>query len=341
MKGRGVNATGRSKAEPFVRLPIWMLKSEAWRTLTPNAVKLLIDLWSRHNGQNNGEIAYAVRDAEGIGLAKSPAARAFEELVERGFLKVRRASTFDQKNMARTWELTAEPVGGKLATKDFMRSASPQRDTNGKMKSKSQSPQRDTQSPQEDTERPNLRNEGSIVPPEGLSGPNSPPSQSPQRDTSNIPGSVEPAAVRGDGVGPRQPEPATRTDAAEPRHVGGHVDLIVERLAASSSSLPPFGSPLSSPPANPHDKQYCYPPAADCERLATSVSNPETLDGATFAHWLSDLLDAGIDIEALGTASGLGTGGIRNIATGKARGTRPSQKRIVGAVMAVIGRRAA
>lgn len=147
--------------------------------------------------------------------------------------------------------------------------------------------------------------------------------------------------MRGDGVGPRQPEPATRTDAAEPTHVGGHVDLIVDRLAASSSSLSTFGSRPSSSLTSPQDKQYCYPPAADCERLATSISNPETLDGATFAHWLSDLLDAGIDIEALGTASGLGTGGIRNIATGKARGTRPSQKRIVGAVMAVIGRRAA
>jgi len=148
--------------------------------------------------------------------------------------------------------------------------------------------------------------------------------------------------VRGDGVGPRQPEPATRTDAAEPARVGDHVDLIIERLtASSSSSLPPFGSPLSSPPANPHDKQHCYPPAADCERLATSVAKPETLDGATFARWLSDLLRAGIDIEALGVASGFGASGILGIAAGKARVTRPNQRRIVGAVMAVIGRRAA
>lgn len=170
MRGRGVNNTGRSKAEPFVRLPIWMLRSEAWRTLSPNAVKLLIDLWSRHNGQNNGEIAYAVRDAEGIGLAKSPAARAFEELVERGFLKVRRASTFTLKTKeARTWELSAEPVGGKATTKDFMRwsAQSPQRDRDGGEKSRTQSPQRDAQSPSGTVRRQTFETKGN---------------QSPQRD---------------------------------------------------------------------------------------------------------------------------------------------------------------
>lgn len=65
------------------------------------------------------------------------------------------------------------------------------------------------------------------------------------------------------------------------------------------------------------------------------------MDGATFARWLSSLLEAGIDIEALGTASGFGAGGIRGLAAGKARVTRLSQRRIVDAVMDVIGRKAA
>ena len=50
----------RGNAERFVMLPHWMLKCPAWRTLSPNAKAVLLHLWERHNGTNNGEITYGV-----------------------------------------------------------------------------------------------------------------------------------------------------------------------------------------------------------------------------------------------------------------------------------------
>ena len=105
----------------------------AWLTLSGNATKLLLAVWRRHNGTNNGEIAFAVRESEPIGLTKDQASRAFKELVARGFLKMHRDSAFTvKKREARTWELTAECCGGKPASKDFMKwSDTPETKANG------------------------------------------------------------------------------------------------------------------------------------------------------------------------------------------------------------------
>lgn len=149
-RGFRVDATGRSAGggERFILLPHFMLNCPAWKTLSPNAKALLLDVWTRHNGMNNGEIGYSVREAEEIGLSKDQAGRAFKELVERGFLKVRRSSAFTLRTKeARTWELTGERFGDNPATKDFMwwGARSPQRDREATRKNKTQSHQRDRQ----------------------------------------------------------------------------------------------------------------------------------------------------------------------------------------------------
>ena len=337
MRGRGVNATGRSKAEPFVRLPIWMLKSAAWRTLSPSAFKLLVHLWSRHNGQNNGEIAYAVRDAAEIGLGKSAASDALAELVDRGFLKIRRAATFKLKTKeARTWELTAEPVNGQPASRDFMRwvhsDGRPKR-SEIRRKNRTQSGVPDTQSGVPDREAPNLRIEGLSVRCAGPSTLKSTLPQSGTPDTSNIPGCVEPAAVRGDGVGPRQPEPATRTDAAEPTHIGGRVDQVIDRLDRLSSS--------SADPSSP-GKQYCYPPARDCERIATTPMRPEKMGQREFAHWLrTERTAAGITLEELSNVTPYDSASLADFEDGGSNPGRVGQRAIVAALRGLMGEQAA
>ena len=143
-------------AERFVLLTHYMLKSRAWRTLSPNAKALLIDVWQRHNGINNGDINYAVREAEDIGLSKDQASRAFTELIQRGFLKVARNSAFTLKTKeARTWTLTGEELAGRAATKDFMHwlpdaERSLQRGCDVRHESKTRSHQRDPQSHRRD-----------------------------------------------------------------------------------------------------------------------------------------------------------------------------------------------
>jgi hypothetical protein len=132
-------------AARFIALPHYMLRSAAWKTLPANAVKVLLHIWERHNGINNGEISYSVREAEEIGLSKDQAARALEECISRGFLAITRDSAFSVKTKAaRLWRLTAEPFRGERATKEFMRWSEQTHDrTSATVKSKTQSHQRD------------------------------------------------------------------------------------------------------------------------------------------------------------------------------------------------------
>jgi hypothetical protein len=107
----------------FVKLQHYLLKSRAWRSMPAGAKALLIEVWARHNGSNNGEISFACSEAPKliVGMCARSAARYFDILIDRGFLAVVRESSFDRKKIARTWRLTGEPAGGEPATKDFMR----------------------------------------------------------------------------------------------------------------------------------------------------------------------------------------------------------------------------
>jgi hypothetical protein len=104
----------------YVGLPHYLLDSPAYRSLPGDAIKLLIDIWKRHNGVNNGEISYGLREAAAIGITKSPAGRMLDILTKRGFLAVVRDAGFnvgDRKT--RTWRLTAVPHAGQQGTKEL------------------------------------------------------------------------------------------------------------------------------------------------------------------------------------------------------------------------------
>jgi hypothetical protein len=186
------------KGERYVLLPHWMLKSPAWRTMSPNAKAVLLHLWERHNGVNNGGITYAVREGEDIGLSKDQTSRALAELIGRGFLKIARNSAFTLKTKeAREWTLTAEPVVGRAATKDFMfwpSAISDQHDIPSHKcdrppvgKSKSRSHQRDARSHQSDHDGKDATKLPISVAPLRPADPEFVPARSRQRDTSSLP----------------------------------------------------------------------------------------------------------------------------------------------------------
>jgi hypothetical protein len=163
----------------FVALHHWLLRSAAWQALSPNAKAVLLHIWLRHNGSNNGTICYAVREAAEIGLSRSTTARALAELTELGFLRVTRQSSFTLKTKeAREWALTAEPIDGRPPTKDFMRSPS---------KTKTQSHQRKEQSHPRDRSTKKVHETGVSVSPARPSIPLMTAPRSHQRDTSNLP----------------------------------------------------------------------------------------------------------------------------------------------------------
>jgi hypothetical protein len=123
-KRRRVNAKGRSEGvDRFVMLPHYLLKSAAWRSLKPVERGLYVEVAQRFNGSNNGKIGLGQREA-GMALHVRPqtAGRAFDRLVETGFLRMTRDSAFNMKNrLAREWAMTDWDIGDVHAPRDFMR----------------------------------------------------------------------------------------------------------------------------------------------------------------------------------------------------------------------------
>jgi hypothetical protein len=119
------NAKGRSTSERYVRLPHWMLNSPAWRSLSPIARCVLIELLSIYNGSNNGFIAMSARTAaERVGCVKDTAARAFRELQDKGFIEVSIVGAFHRKTPHATeYRLALYPCHrtNMLAANTFMK----------------------------------------------------------------------------------------------------------------------------------------------------------------------------------------------------------------------------
>lgn len=122
-----VNPTGRNQTSRFVRLDYSLLTSNAYRSLSPNARALLVEVAMLYNGDNNGSLYMGVRDAaHRMGVVDLTAAsRAFDDLKALGFLQMTKDSHFAVKagesSRARCWRLTWWPgPGRRIATWDFL-----------------------------------------------------------------------------------------------------------------------------------------------------------------------------------------------------------------------------
>lgn len=132
-KRRRHNATGRTTGESrFVQIPYWVLETDAARRLSGTATKVLLYLLKRHNGANNGRIAFGARSGcfrhepgskelidASIEIGPSATSAALYELKRAGFIRCTKDSTFDQKRTTREWRLTWLPVGTTPETKEF------------------------------------------------------------------------------------------------------------------------------------------------------------------------------------------------------------------------------
>jgi hypothetical protein len=123
-RGRRTDGKGRSIGQTrFVKLDHWLLKTPAWRSLSPASRALYVEIAQRYNGSNNGEISMAVREAAHlIHVAKDTAAKSFRELEEKGFIKRKICGSFNWKlRHATTWILTEYPSEEREPTKEFAR----------------------------------------------------------------------------------------------------------------------------------------------------------------------------------------------------------------------------
>jgi hypothetical protein len=130
-KAKGRDGTGLVR---FANLPHKLLKSDAYRALTPNDRALLVELAMMYNGANNGTgLFLSVRDAaDRMGVADpTTAGRSFDRLEALGFIICTSEAHFAVKcgngSRARFWRLTWEPVAGKRGpTHDYLeREAAP------------------------------------------------------------------------------------------------------------------------------------------------------------------------------------------------------------------------
>lgn len=94
--------------EPFVKLTKNYLNHPAWKTLSPEARCLYIEIRSRYNGLNNGEISLSCREAATVAhCGKGTANKKLHELMEHGFIKPNKRGQFTLRH-ATTWILTNE-----------------------------------------------------------------------------------------------------------------------------------------------------------------------------------------------------------------------------------------
>ena len=119
-KGRSVNNKGRNKHDPqFLALPYTMLQSAAWRALSGPSVKVFLEIRTGYHGHNNGELSLSYqRAADLLGVSKSTVKRAFDELTEKGFIRLARQGQWYGR-LAAEYITTDKSYKGDLPTNDW------------------------------------------------------------------------------------------------------------------------------------------------------------------------------------------------------------------------------
>ncbi|WP_265562800.1 hypothetical protein [Sphingomicrobium arenosum] len=121
-KKRKVNAKGRNEGAKHVRLYEAMLSTAAYRSLKPPARALLVELNRLYNGSNNGSLFCSQRHAaKALNYSSRASVKAaFDQLIDRGFVKENQKGGFDWKNgHATTFILTQHGFNDAQATQDF------------------------------------------------------------------------------------------------------------------------------------------------------------------------------------------------------------------------------
>ena len=96
----------------FIRLTHALVDGEAFMLASNGARCLLILIWRRFNGRNNGQIPLSVREAaDWLHCGKTATARYFAELQQLGLIEAVTKGQFaiksgTGKNAATTWRLT-------------------------------------------------------------------------------------------------------------------------------------------------------------------------------------------------------------------------------------------
>jgi len=108
------------KHKRYVGFDYQLLETEAFKYLTGGAFKLLALVKKRYNGINNGYISFSVREGRDLlGCSVNTISRYFDELVNKGFLKIKEKGSFNyKKRHASTWIITSDKYNNETS-RDF------------------------------------------------------------------------------------------------------------------------------------------------------------------------------------------------------------------------------
>ncbi len=112
--------TRAQKHKRYVGFDYNLLETEAFMFLSGGAFKLLALVKKRYNGLNNGHISFSVREGRDLlGHSVNTISRYFDELVNKGFLKVKEKGSFSyKKRHATTWIITSDKYNNQKS-RDF------------------------------------------------------------------------------------------------------------------------------------------------------------------------------------------------------------------------------
>lgn len=108
----------------WVQLPEWLLKTEAWQSLTGNARALYIELKRRYKGGNNGRIQLSHREAaQLLNMHRNSMGALFHQLEDKGFIYMLEGHHLGPSGIGETarWALDEYNIDGKPALKRFLR----------------------------------------------------------------------------------------------------------------------------------------------------------------------------------------------------------------------------
>jgi len=123
---RAIRPDGRSvSSKHFAGVPDRVWDHPKFQRLPSNAKVVIFAITRRNFARNNGQIAFAVRDGEALGLGRDATARALREAEAAGFIAAVTRGTFTSKRLATEWAVTWQKVGKEPAT-DAYRVAEPE-----------------------------------------------------------------------------------------------------------------------------------------------------------------------------------------------------------------------
>ena len=118
MSRKRIKLKGRREAGTFVALPHAVLECEKWRSLSPIATKLVVDLFCQFSGFNNGNLAapWSLMSQRGW-KSKATLYKAIREAIAAGMILVTRQGGRKIPTLyAVTW-LAIDECGGRLDVK--------------------------------------------------------------------------------------------------------------------------------------------------------------------------------------------------------------------------------